>query len=241
MVWALVTGGGRRLGKAISLSLAKELSLSIALTFRKSFEDAKRTLDEINSLSCKGVLIRADFSSISGVDDVLKFIEREDVRVIINNASDFSDTEIKNLENEKILSSLNLHFVVPFLLTKKVWEKVRRKRKGAVVVNITDAVLFRPDKVAYSTGKLLLNFSTKFSARLFAPYVRVNAVAPGPVLPPVGGGKVERVIKKTLLKKRVSPQAVADTVVFLVKNEYITGQVIYVDSGLHIVGMWGID
>ena len=241
MAWALVTGGAKRLGREIAFSLARELSLSIALTYRKSFREAKRTLEEISALGVEVALMKADFSILSGLDEVFKFLEEKDVRVVVNNASDFSDTKIKNLEYEDVLKSLNLHFVVPFFLTRKVWEKVRKEKKEAVVINITDAVFFRKDKVAYSIGKLLLNFSTKFSARLFAPHVRVNSVAPGPVLPPSGGGKVEKVIGKTLLRKKVSPRAVADTIVFLVKNEYITGQVIFVDSGLHIVGMWGIE
>ena len=232
---ALITGGARRVGKAISLGLA-ERGHDIALHFRSSTADAKETADEIRTLGVRCELLQAD---LLDPEEVAKLIPRAKklfpgLGVLINNASTFKPATILESDAQIIDFNFAIHVRAPFLLTR---DFAKHCGKG-LVINMLDTNITnnRSTHAAYLLSKKALASFTQMAAKELAPDIRVNAIAPGLILPPKGEPKayLDTLLKQVPLHRKGSPQDVVNALVFLLEHDYLTGQIIYVDGGEHL-------
>ncbi len=233
---ALVTGGARRLGRATALALA-EHGVNVALHYSGSFEEAEKTCKKISSIGVKAWLFRADFSAPGAAEALMEevFDKVGSLDILINSASVFPRGRLDSMT----LDDLNMNVLVnawsPFAMGRIFSERADR---GGSIVNFLDTRIRGYDKAhaAYYLSKQMLFHLTALMAVEFAPKVTVNAVAPGLVLPPAGepDDSIEGREERLPLKKRGKVEDVTDAVLYLLKSDFLTGQIIYVDGGRHI-------
>ena len=230
---AVITGGAKRIGREISLALAKE-GVNLFIHYSSSEEGAQRTKSECERFGVKVNLIKADFS-IPDIKEVIYAVRESDI--LINNASSFGKSEIEKLDLNEVEQSIRTNFTIPFTLTKELWLSKKKKGENGHVINMLDAVSVRKNYIPYHIGKEMLKYLVERISVYFAPEVQVNGIALGPVLPPEGEGKeyLDKLVEKTPLKRRIDVQEVTNAVIFLLKSNSITGQVIYIAGGEQII------
>jgi len=238
---ALVTGGGRRVGAAICRRL-HAAGARLMLHYRNSAGEARLLQAELNGKRADSVaLIQADLLDVSKlsslVDQTTQTFGRLDA--LVNNASSFYPTAIGEITPAAWADLIGTNLQAPLFLSQAAVPALRRTQ-GAIV-NITDIHAERPLKsyVVYSVAKAGLVGLTRSLARELAPDVRVNAVAPGPILWPEGESFDElsrqRIISHTPLKREGTPDDIARAVHYLLAEApYVTGETIHVDGGRHI-------
>ena len=231
---ALVTGGAVRVGRALSLGLA-EAGYDVVVAYRSSAGPAEDVRDRIEAGGRRCTLIQADMAvpdDIAGIaETVLQSFGRLDL--LVNSAASFHDTPLLDVGAEEWDAIQAVNARGPHLLVKACAELLRSTR-GAVV-NIADHMGLKPwvRYGAHSVSKAALIHLTLIQARALAPEVRVNAVAPGLVLPPDGmsAEALETEIDATLVKRVGSPQDVLEAVLYLARAPFVTGQLLVVDGG----------
>lgn len=234
----LVTGAARRIGQAIGRRLHRD-GAKLAIHARRSIGDAQRLVAELNELrSGSAICFSAELcepdSSARLIAEVLDSFGRLDA--LINNASSFFPTPLGSIDLAAWNDLVGSNFMAPLFLSQAAAPALRASR-GAIV-NITDIHAERPLKnyPLYCAAKGALLTLTRALAVELAPEVRVNAVAPGPIMWPeneaFGGADRAAILAHTLLGREGSPDDIAAAVQFLLSNAaYITGQVINVDGG----------
>lgn len=232
----LVTGGAKRVGKEIALTLAGK-EARVAITYRESSKEAKRTISQLRG---KGVRAEAFCVDTSLEDDVQKTIDNVvkefgRIDVLVNNAANFLRVPFEKLTGDDFDAAVNVNLRGPYLFSIGVG-RLMLKRKSGKIVNIADWAGVRPynDYLPYCVSKGGVITLTKALAKELAPHVQVNAIMPGPVLLPPDFSSTDRetIIKGTLLKRMGSPRDIAETVRFLVEgSDFITGAIIPVDGG----------
>ena len=238
----LITGGGKRVGAAICRRL-HAAGANLMLHYRASAGEARLLQAELNGVRPDSVaLIQADLLDLNKllamIDQTLQKFGRLDG--LVNNASSFFPTPIGAITPESWENLIGTNLRAPLFLAQAAAPALK-KAQGSIV-NIADIHAERPLKnfVVYSIAKAGLVGMTRSLARELAPEVRVNAVAPGPVLWPDDASFDElsrqRIISHTPLKREGEPDDIAKAVEFLVSAApYVTGQVIAVDGGRSIV------
>lgn len=231
---ALITGAADRIGKEIALHLAR-LGYHIALHYNRSEEQAKQTQKTIADSGGTCLLFQANLDVPQEAAALLGEISKKlHIRILINNASEFTKTSVfdKNYENMERLFRIN--FQAPYVLTK---EFANIYNEGTVI-NILDAKItnYATEHFDYLLSKMTLEKFTKLTALQLAPHFRINGIAPGLILPPRDKNPeyLERLARGIPLKKTGSPENITHTVEYLIKNEFVTGQIIYVDGGEHL-------
>jgi pteridine reductase len=237
----LITGGAKRVGAAISRRL-HVAGANLMLHYRASAGEARLLQAELNHVRPGSVaLIQADLLDVgklpSLVDQTLATFGRLDA--LVNNASSFFATPVGEITPSAWEDLVGTNLRAPLFLSQAAAAALRRAQ-GAIV-NITDIHAERPLKgyVVYTAAKAGLAGLTRSLARELAPEVRVNAVAPGPILWPEDGQFDElsrqRIISHTPLKREGSPDDIARAVHFLLADAaYVTGETIAVDGGRHM-------
>lgn len=232
---AVVTGAARRIGACIAATLAGR-GVAVVVNYRSSAGEAAATVDRIRTAGGRAVAVAGDMSRAEDVDrlfDVtLAAFGRVDV--LVNNASSFRRTPLDTLEDadwDDMIDN-NLHAARRPALRFGRW---MRANGGGAIVNIADTAAERPWRgyLPYSIAKAGIVALTRGLAKEFAPEVRVNAIAPGPIVFPEDFDTAarDREIARTLLRREGNPQNIADAVVALVENDYITGVLLPVDGG----------
>lgn len=233
---AVVTGGAIRVGRAIALALA-DRGASVAITYRTSSAEANAVVRRIRTRGRQAMAVRADQSDVAQIRAAARAIERQlgRIDVLVNSASNFYPTPLLTATPAQWddLHAVNLR--APFFWAQAVAPGMRRRRHG-VVINLADVSAFNPwtTYLPYCVAKAGVVALTRGLAKAMAPHVRVNAIAPGPILPPPGLSHAERrrAQARTLLKRWGSPADLAQTVLYLVEgSDFVTGQVIAVDGG----------
>lgn len=238
---ALVTGGAQRLGKAFALSLAR-MGYDLLLHYHSAEEHAQQTKNEIESLGVKVHLFKADLtqpdqiqSLFSNLDSHLSLTNYQ-LPLLVNSAAIMSVGNPRELKIQDWDSALDLNLRAPFLLAQ---EAARRMTNGGLIVNITDigAQKTWSRYPSYTVSKAGLESLTKLLARALAPEIRVNAIAPGLVLPSalVTPEQWDKLVRKLPLKRAAALEEITSALEFLIKNEYITGQTIVVDGGYSLI------
>lgn len=231
----LVTGGAHRVGKSICQALAAA-GAKLAFTYHASAAAAQTTLAELQALGGPVLALPCDQADPAQVrktvEDVLARFGRIDG--LVNSASIMQEKPFLEITLEDWDATLAINTRGPFLFTQLVGAWLVEQGGGAVV-NIVDESAFAPTAhfSHHSVSKAALWMLTRSSARALAPLVRVNAVMPGPVMKPQGWAEArwQRLAQTTPLKRLGTPEDVARAVVYLLQEEYITGQVIGVDGG----------
>ena len=235
----LITGGAKRVGASIC-RLLHGGGAKLMIHYRNSAGEARALQSELNlQRPNSAAIIQGDLLNLA----VLPSLIQETVShfghldVLINNASSYYATEIGEIGNDQWEDLIGSNLKAPLFLAQAAAHELR-KQQGCII-NITDMHVERPKKgyVVYSVAKAGLVTLTKSLAQELGPEVRVNAVAPGPVLWPEDNPQFnevyrQRVISQTLLKRIGESDDVAKAVRFLIQDApFITGQVIAVDGG----------
>jgi pteridine reductase len=237
----LVTGGAKRVGAAICRRL-HAAGANLMLHYRASAGEARLLQAELNHQRKDSVaLIQADLLDLgklpSLIDQTVQIFGRLDA--VINNAATFYPTPVGEISHEDWESLIGADLRAPLFIAQAAAPALK-KTQGSIV-NITDIHAERPLKsyVLYSVAKAGLVGLTRSLARELAPEVRVNAVAPGPILWPDDETFDElsrqRIISHTPLRREGTPEDIAKAVYFLlVDATYVTGETINVDGGRHV-------
>ena len=242
--FALVTGGAHRLGRAFALALAR-MGFAIGLHYYRSADQAAQTVAEIRGLGVPAFPFQADLTNLSDIENLFVSIDRlfaefesplSAFRVLVNSAAIMFRGDALTLAPDDFDSSLALNLRAPFLCAQQA---ARRMTAGGLIVNISDVGASKTwtGFPAYTVSKAGVESLTKILARSFAPQVRVNAIAPGLVLPSddMPAEDWQRLVARLPLRRSAVPEEIAATLEFLIKNEYITGQTITVDGGYSLL------
>jgi len=242
MVWkslgprtALVTGAGRRIGRAFSLGLA-DAGVHVVVHYLHSAAQGQALCTELEARGVKAWPLTADLADASAISTLLARARdmAGPVDVLINNASIFEADTIEGLSYEAMDRHLRVNAWAPLILSR---EFARQTQRGHII-NLLDAKLGSGDAghVSYLLSKHLLAAMTRMVALEFAPRIAVNAVAPGLILPPPGQDMdyLERLSRSIPLQRVGSPEDVVQAALFLLRSEFVTGQVIHVDGGAHL-------
>jgi pteridine reductase len=234
----LVTGAARRVGAAIARRL-HAAGASLMLHYRGSEPDAQALQAELNAVRPNSVaLVQADLLGAAGLGEIVKntLARFERIDALVNNASSFHPTPIGAITPAQWDDLIGSNLKVPLFLSQAAAPHL--KKTGGCIVNIADIHAERPLKnyVVYSIAKAGLVGLTRSLARELGPEVRVNAVAPGPILWPEDDSfdavSRQRIISHTLLKRVGEPDDIARAVYyFIAEAPYVTGQVLAVDGG----------
>lgn len=231
----LVTGGAQRVGKSIALALAAEKAC-VVITFHHSKDLAQLTLKELESFGVKTAAFPCDQSDPAEIEKVIQQVVQQFGRLdgLVNNASTMQEIPFLEVTPEDWDASMQINARGPFFFSQAA-ARAMQVSGGGVIINLLDESAVVPTRffVHHSATKAALHMLTRSTALALAPLIRVNAVLPGPVLMPEGYDveKWQRLKAHTPLKRFGTPEDVARAVVFLIKEEYITGQVLAVDGG----------
>ena len=233
---ALVTGGGKRIGKAISLRLARA-GYAIAIhTSERSRAEAVAVCDEIARAGGRSVVLTADLGDLAQVEGLVPAARAAlgDVTLLVNNASLFVPDAATPFDADLFARHMAVNLRAPLQLAAQLRENLAAGTEGAIV-NVLDQRVARlnPHYFTYTLSKSALHTATTTLAQSLAPDVCVNAVAPGPVMPNAndGPGAFEGEAAATPLAHSVDPDEIAEAVAYLAGARSVTGQTIFVDSG----------
>jgi pteridine reductase len=237
-----VTGAAHRLGQAFALALARE-GYAILLHYHVSADAAINTANEIGALGVPAFPVQADLtdptsiaSLFSVMDDVLNAPGIGSLKVLVNSAAVMQRGDARNLSVADFDTTLNLNLRAPFLCAQQAFA---RMTSGGLIVNVTDIAAEKAwtGFPAYTVSKAALASLTGVLARSFAPNARVNAIAPGLALPAeqMPPEAWQRLVDRVPLHRAASSDEITSALLFLLQNEYITGQTISVDGGYSLI------
>jgi len=233
---ALVTGGGKRIGRAICLALAGA-GHDVAIHYRSDPEEAEAVAESVRALGRRAVILKADLTDEDQVRGLIPAAVAElgPLSVLVNNASVFENDAVGGLSRETWDKHLDTNLRAPVVLAEAFADQAP---DGSVIVNLLDQRVLKPDPrfFSYALSRNGLWWATRTLAQALAPRIRVNGVGPGPTLPSIHQSEADFAAEAagTLLQKPGSPEAVAAAVVWLVQADMVTGQMIAVDGGQHL-------
>jgi pteridine reductase len=233
----LITGAARRIGAALARGFHAE-GANVCIHFHRSAPEAEQLRDDLNrARPGSALLISADLLDLDAlpglVEQTVKAFGRLDV--LINNASTFYPTPVGKITLSHWDDLIGTNLRAPLFLAQAAADALRGTR--GLILNMIDIHAQRPlpEHPVYSTAKAGLIMLTRSLARELAPEVRVNGIAPGPILWPEGGlapSLQNEIIDKTLLKRSGSPEDIVRTALFFARDAtYVTGQILAVDGG----------
>ncbi len=231
----LVTGGAKRIGRAICKDLA-EAGCDVVVHYSTSEAEARELADRLDQrYPVDTAVVQADLHDTDAAEGLVTAAGKAiggTIDYLVNNASSFPKQEWGTATYADVDAMMRIHAWAPFAMSRAL-----HRQGGQAVVNLTDTrvVADDPQHGPYLLSKQALANLTQEMARRFAP-LRVNAVAPGPILPPTGGtdADLDAARKATVLGRVGSPQGIAHAVRFLLENEYVTGDTVFVDGGRHL-------
>jgi NAD(P)-dependent dehydrogenase (short-subunit alcohol dehydrogenase family) len=228
---ALVTGGARRVGEALSRALAAA-GARVAVNYNASATEADALCKELPGSRA----YQADVSRVEDLEKLVKQIETDFGRldVVVNSASSFESGPFSDVTEETFDQVIGVNLKGPFFLAQKAAPLMKRN-SGGCIVNIVDLSALQPwpSYAPHSVSKAGLAHLTKILARALGPEIRVNAIAPGTVLPPdnydgtAGDGTSDR----RVVKPTGTPDDVARAMMYLIESDFVTGQIVVVDGG----------
>lgn len=235
---ALVTGAGRRIGRALALEAAR-CGFDVAVHYRTAKGDVLAVADEITALGRRAALLDAE---LADEDQAASLVARANqalgpVTLLINSASTFEDDRLATATRQSWDAHLDANLRAPVVLAQAFAGALPDGRSGQIV-NIVDQRVLRPNPqfFSYSLSKAGLWWVTRTMAQDLAPRIRVNAIGPGPTLASThqAPGEFEREAAGTPLERAVSPDDIAAALRYLIDATAVTGQMIAVDAGQHL-------
>lgn len=236
---ALVTGAAKRIGREIALALA-EAGADVVVHANESRREAEAVSRRVRGLGRRSRVLVADLSDPAAcvrlVEEAVAAMGRIDV--LVNNAAVFGPTDARRPDATDFDRFMAVNARAPYVLTGEAGRRMAAGR-GGVVVNVACASAARPwaGFLPYSASKAAVVALTQGYAKALAPKVRVNAVAPGPILPAEGASPARNraAVEATVLRRWGKPRDIADAVVHLATASFTTGAVLPVDGGRHLV------
>ena len=235
---ALITGGAHRVGKAITLMLA-QAGANVVVNYHSSAAEAQATVAEAEALGVAALPVQCDVADRAAVERMVAAVTERfgGVDIIVNSASYFGKTPFPSSDPTIYARWERVTRILidgPFFLCNMLVPGML-ERGGGAIVNIIDLSVWQPssDFTAHAVGKSGLLALTRQLAFELAPTIRVNAVAPGMVLPPPGVNEKRQatMAARNLLERWGSPNDVANAVKYLIEADFVTGEVITVDGG----------
>jgi pteridine reductase len=229
---ALVTGGARRVGRALSLALA-EAGADVVVNYNSSADAADDTVADIGRIGRHAVAIAGDVSRRTDVDNLVAETERSFGRldILINSASLFERKPFAQITDDDWDRVLGVNLKGPFMLSQRAAPLLRAHGDGAII-NIVDLSALQPwpSFAHHAVSKAGLVHLTQVMARALGPEIRVNSIAPGTVLPPENqegdDGSEKRVVKRA-----GDPEDVVHAMLYLLRAGFVTGENVVVDGG----------
>jgi NAD(P)-dependent dehydrogenase (short-subunit alcohol dehydrogenase family) len=235
----LVTGAAKRLGRAIALDLGAH-GWSVAVHYNSSQADAEETVAALHEKGVHAAAINADLSM---EDDAQRLVARAREAVgpltaLVNNASVFENDSIRTMTRASWDKHIETNLRAPLVLAQNFAEQLPEGAEGSIV-NLIDQRMLKPTPqfLSYGVSKAGLHWLTVTLAQALAPRIRVNAVAPGPTLRNERQSEAhfKRQQTSTILGRGASPEDVAAATRYLLEAPAVTGQMIAVDGGQHLV------
>lgn len=231
---ALVTGGAIRLGRALSLGLAEQ-GVSVAFSYHSSHAAAQETLQALAERGAPGYAVRCDLSQPGAPQQLIAQVVAELGRpdILINSAAIFEPGNWDTTTEESWERHFALNLRAPFFLSQ-AFARLDPQREAAII-NIADWRGVRPgtDHMAYTLTKAGLVAMTRSLAQALAPSIRVNAIAPGMILPPPGKDASYLLSKSTgiPLQRIGDPQDIVRAMLYLLEADFVTGELLFVTGG----------
>ncbi len=232
---ALITGSAKRLGKAMALGLASQ-GYDIALHYNHSHTDALRTAELIREQGRVCELFRCNLYNLPEVRGLVPRVidKMPQCEILINNASMFDRHDFFHVTEDSLDRDMQINFKVPFFLT----QTFSGTKSARLVINMLDTRISGMDTehFTYYLSKRALADFTKMAAKVLGPRIRVNGICPGPILAPPGEDAeyLEEIAKRIPLKKAGNPDYILSALIYLLENEFITGELLFVDGGEHL-------
>ena len=236
---ALITGSSKRIGRETAVELARR-GARIAIHYRSDGPGATETLRLVEAAGSSGEIFRAELTEMREVDAMFSRLATSMGRldILVNNASAFEPAAFTETTPELWDTQMNSNAKAPFFMAHRAARLMLNQEQGKIV-NLVDVAgdTIWPGYLAYSVSKAALMAVNRGLAKALAPKIQVNGVAPGPVLFPEYYTEDQKhlAIDRTLLKRAGSARDIVNAIVFLIENDYITGEVIHVDGGRHIM------
>jgi pteridine reductase len=233
----LITGAAIRVGRSLALACA-QAGADVVIHYGGSHEAASSLQAEIQALGRKALLFQAELSE---PEQVSGLVERawawQPIDALVNNASVFDPLTWDQTCLEDWNRTLAINLTAPFLLSQAFARKVGSERTGRIV-NLLDWRALRPgpDHLPYTISKAGLAALTRSLAAALAPHITVNGLALGAILPPAGGGDATKVIQPVPAGRWAELSEVNQALIFLLGGPaYITGEILHIDGGRHLV------
>jgi NAD(P)-dependent dehydrogenase (short-subunit alcohol dehydrogenase family) len=234
---ALITGAGVRVGRAIALGLAQQ-GADVAVHYNSSSAAAEEVVAAIHGMGRQAIALPAD---LGDMNDVISLIPRAadalgTVDVLINSASIFERGTLDSTTTENWSRHLDINLRAPFFLCQAFARQLPAGHRGHII-NVADWRVARPGTqyMAYTLSKSALVTLTQSLALGLAPSIQVNALAPGAILPPPeDDGYFERLAERLPLKHTGKPQDIVDAVLYLLRSDFVTGEVLHITGGEHL-------
>ncbi len=233
---ALVTGGSRRIGRAVVLTLARA-GWDVAVHHRDSPADAAQTAADARAFGVQTAVVQADLADEAQVRGLVAQAAQAlgPLSVLVNNASVFQDDRVGALDRAVWDRHIETNLRAPLVLAETF---AAQAPDGASIINLLDQRVLKPDPrfISYALSRNGLWWATRTLAQALAPRIRVNGVGPGPTLPSIHQTPEDFAAEAagTLLQRPGSPEAVAQAVLWLIDADMVTGQMIAVDGGQHL-------
>jgi pteridine reductase len=236
---ALVTGSAHRVGKHIALALAKE-GCNLAIHYHGSKEKAFETVTEIQALGVKASAFQANLSRYEDIRNLYQEIDKvyDSLHILVNSAAILFRKELLEVDLQDWNQIMALNLKGAFFCLQQAALRMKSWGGGAIV-NISDIIGRRPwaHYPVHSISKAGVEMLTKVAAIELAPQIRVNAIAPGLILPPesMEPERWNELAEASLLKRPGAPLDVSKAVIFLLENDYISGETLVVDGGMQLL------
>jgi pteridine reductase len=241
---AVVTGGAHRLGRAFALTLAYQ-GYGVLVHYHKSSRQANNTVEDIISFNVPAFSFEADLTNPRNIAGLFEYVDSllatpksglSGLSVLVNSAARMNRTELSEITAEDWTGMMDLNLRAPFLCAQQA---AMRMEQGGQIINITDVGAQKTWSrfPTYTISKAGLEALTRVLARALAPAIRVNAIAPGLVIPDdqFSTNDWEKLTQKLPLKRSGTAEEVTSALEFLLKNPYVTGQTIVVDGGYSLI------
>ena len=232
---ALVTGAGKRVGRAIATALA-DSGANVVVHYNRSTAEAEALASELIARGVQAWTVQADLADETQAAGLVSRAMQlaGGLDILVNSASVFPRTRLAEATWDSLAENLQVNAWAPLVLSRALAEVC----SSGHIVNLLDSKITGQSSthVTYLLSKQMLAFLTRQLAVSLAPGIAVNAVAPGLILPPDDApeGYGERLLPTVPMRRMGTPEDVAEAVVYLASSRFITGQVIYVDGGWHV-------
>jgi NAD(P)-dependent dehydrogenase (short-subunit alcohol dehydrogenase family) len=239
MKTVLVTGAAKRLGRAIALDLAAH-GWDVAIHYNGSEDDALSAAAEVRKIGRRAATVKADLGDENETTQIFARATKEigPFTALVNSASVFESDDWQTATRASWDIHMNVNLRAPFVLSQAFARQLPKDQDGAIV-NLLDQRLLKPtpEFMSYSLSRAGLGWLTVTLAQALAPHIRVNAVGPGPTLKATHQSieNFERERRSTILERGSDPEDIVGAVRYLLEARAVTGQMIAVDGGQHLI------